>query len=422
MRLLHTSDWHLGHQLHEIPRDEEHEVFLRWLLDTIAAEDIDALAVAGDIFETANPGATAQRAYYEFLARARRRFPDLTIIIIAGNHDSAARLDAIDPVLRPLNVHVVGALPRKVDTIDVDRLLVPARDRRGRVAAWVVAVPFLRDADLPPGAELVDGVRAVYAQAIQAARARREPDQAIVALGHLYMTGGLTSELSERKIQSGNQQAVPSDVFPIDIAYAGLGHLHLAQAVGGRNEVRYSGSPIPLSLAEARYPHQVVVVDLEGTRATAIRPIPVPRAVELLRVPTEGALASDELVLRLKALAPLDVSAETGGAGGAEPHHAEWRRPFLEVAVKLDKPEPGLRKKLDDALAGKAARLVKITIERAGGAAALAETAPGASLDDLTPEEVFRRRWRRDHEGEPPDELVAAFHELIDDVGQEDAG
>jgi exonuclease SbcD len=410
VRLLHTSDWHLGHLLHDVPRDEEHDVFLRWLLDTIAAEDVDALVVAGDVFETANPGAQAQRTYYEFLARARRRFPDLTIIIIAGNHDSAARLDAVDPVLRPQNVRVVGALPRRQNgTLDPDRLLVPVRDRRGRVAAWVVAVPFLRDADLPPGGELAESVRRVYAEAIQAARARREPDQAIVATGHLYMTGGLTSDLSERKIQSGNQHAVPADVFPPDIAYAALGHLHLAQAVGGRNEVRYSGSPIPLSLAEARYQHQVVLVELEGERATAVRPIPVPRAVELLRVPAAGALAPDELVARLRALSPRD------------PALPDWRRPFLEVAVRLEKPEPGLRRRLDEALADRAPRLVKITTERAGGAQPLAEAVPGASLDDLTPEEVFRRRWLRDHEGQPPAPLLAAFHQLLDAVGQEDA-
>ncbi|NPC81309.1 exonuclease subunit SbcD, partial [Pyxidicoccus fallax] len=98
MRLLHTSDWHLGHTLYDVSREAEHAAFLDWLLETLEAESVDALLVAGDIFDTANPSAEAQAAWYHFVARARRRLPRLDVVVIGGNHDSAARLDAPDPL------------------------------------------------------------------------------------------------------------------------------------------------------------------------------------------------------------------------------------------------------------------------------------------------------------------------------------
>ncbi|MFP2913001.1 exonuclease subunit SbcD, partial [Pyxidicoccus sp. 3LFB2] len=149
MRLLHTSDWHLGHTLYDVSREAEHAAFLDWLLETLEAQAVDALLVAGDIFDTANPSADAQAAWYHFVARARRRMPRLDVVVIGGNHDSAARLDAPDPLFAALGVRVVGGLPRTRGELELERLLVPLHDAKGRVGAWVAAVPYLRPADLP---------------------------------------------------------------------------------------------------------------------------------------------------------------------------------------------------------------------------------------------------------------------------------
>ena len=158
MRLLHTSDWHLGHTLYDTSREAEHTAFLDWLLDTLEAQKVDALLVAGDIFDTANPSAEAQASWYQFVARARRRCPRLDIVVIGGNHDSAARLDAPDPLFAALDVRVVGGLPRAQGVVDLERLLVPLRDAQGEVGAWVAAVPYLRPADLPLIPERIAGV------------------------------------------------------------------------------------------------------------------------------------------------------------------------------------------------------------------------------------------------------------------------
>ncbi|MFO0932148.1 MAG: exonuclease SbcCD subunit D C-terminal domain-containing protein [Planctomycetota bacterium] len=410
MRLLHTSDWHLGHALHDHPRTHEHARFLAWLLRTIADERVDALIVAGDVFDVANPSTEALGAFYEVLARARAAHPRLGIVIVGGNHDSPARLDATNPLLDHLGVRVVGGLPRRADdTLDTDRLVAPLHDARGEVAAWCVAMPFLRPADLPPvegeGIDpLIEGVRRRYAEALDAARTRRAPGQAIVATGHAYLTGTRLSELSERRILGGNQHALPVDVFPDDVAYVALGHLHLAQVVGGRETVRYSGSPLPLSFAERGYPHQVVLVDLEGERVTAIRPVRVPRAVDLLVVPEDRARPLAEVLDLVRAL-PAREGPED-----------DPTRPLLEVRVRCDRPEPHLRRDVEAAAAGRRPRLLRIALETTGDGRALADGAPAPRLRDVTPREVFLRKYAAEHRGEPSPALVAAFDELVSAV------
>lgn len=421
LRVLHTADWHLGHRLHDVARDEEHGRFLGWLLDAIEGEEVDVLAVAGDVFDTANPPAAAQRAWYAFLAGAARRRPGLDVVVIGGNHDSAARLEAPAPLLDALRVHVVGSLPRLAGgALDLDRLLVPVGTKgttgAGEPRAWIAAVPYLRPSDLSRSADvaggppvhplddplvdplddpLVGGVRAVYAEVLAAARERAGASAAVLAMGHLYLAGTALSELSERKILGGNLHALPADLFG-DAAYAALGHLHLAQAVS-RPEVRYSGSPIPMSLTERNYPHQVVLVSLEGAAVSEVRALPVPRAVPFLRVPDSGSLPLGDALSRLEAL-----------------EVPPGPRPFLEVAVTLAGPEPTLRRDVEAALRGKDVHLARIVPSYTGSGLALADAVSGAGLRDLDPAAVFLRRWSRDHEGEPPPELTAAFEEALD--------
>jgi len=409
MRLLHTSDWHLGHTLHGLSRDFEHEAFLAWLLDLMGERGTDALIVAGDVFDSANPPASAQRLLYRFLAEARRRCPDLDVVVVAGNHDSASRLEAPRPLLDGLGIHVVGALARTADgALDRERLLVPLRSGSGEVEAWCVAIPFLRPVDLSltdgsAGDPLIEGVRAVYREAVALANERRVPGQALVATGHLYMVGGELSALSERKILGGNQHALPPDVFGPGIAYAALGHLHLAQAVGGRDTVRYCGAPLPLSLDEARYPHQVVAVDLDGDRPARIEPLRTPRTVEILQVPGPEPGPLEDV---LEALAGLVLD------DGLDPR----RWPYVEVRVRLERPEPGLRVRIEGALAGRPARLLKISPTYPGTRRALADASPVRLLQEITPDEVFRLRYAQRHGGTPSSDLLDAYHSLVEQV------
>jgi len=381
---------------------------MEWLHATIDERSVDALLVSGDIFDSANPSAEAQNMWYRFLAESRIRFPELNIVVIGGNHDSAARLNAPNPVLDALKIRVVGGLPRQGRQVDCRAACVPLT-KGGRVVAWVAAVPYLRPADLPlvsGGDPLVEGVRGLYEDVFRALDELLEEGQALLAMGHCYMTGARLSELSERKVLGGNQHALPADIFPERVAYAALGHLHLAQEVT-RSSIRYSGSPIPLSLSERTYEHQVVQVDLDGDSVAGMESVPVPRTVQMCRVPRHGSKPLREVLDQLEAL---EVE---------ENPDQDAPRPFLEVAVTLDKPEPSLRSDIESAIEGKGVYLAKISTEYTGHGMALGESANLTGLREMKAEEVFRHCWSRSHDGEIPPYLMEAFHELLEEIHQE---
>lgn len=414
MRFLHTSDWHLGQALHNFERGYEHRCFLDWLLDTIVSEQADALLVAGDIFDNANPSAASQKQLYRFLQQARVRAPHLNIVIIAGNHDSPGRLEAPAPLLEGQGAHVIGHIERDADgQIDLDRLVIPLMDQAGAIQAWCLAIPFLRPGDVPRSAaadeepideEPIDpylaGIALLYRQTLALALAKRQPGQAILAMGHCHMVDGQVSQDSERRIVIGGTEALPTGVFDQAIAYAALGHLHLAQRVGQKDHLRYCGSPIPLSFAEVNYQHQVLRIDLEGETVREVLSLAVPRAVELMRIPKKPAPLSEVLA----ALSALDLPA-------AQLHI----QPLLEVRVRLDAPEPGLRARIEAALEGKPIRLAKIETSSAAQQDSDRDADSTLSLDQLDrlqPDDIFRRLYLKKYGNPAPHEQLTAFAEL----------
>ena len=404
MRLLHTSDWHLGQTFHGYDRQHEHSQFLHWLLDTLEQTQADALLIAGDIFDNANPPATALHLFYRFLRDAKTRLPALQVIVVAGNHDSPFRLEAPSPLLTALDVTVVGQVSRLASgEIDLDRLVVPLRDRSGSVRSWCLAVPFLRGSDLPPLRERDESVTDGYSQAVTAlyrqvqahAESRRDADQAIIALGHCHLHGGQVSQDSERRIVIGGSEALPSSLFDPALAYVALGHLHRAQRVGEDDTRRYCGSPLPLSFSEADYHHQVVSIDLERDQVSTVEVLPIPRTVELIRAPEQSL---GESLAWLTAL--------------ERPACATEQQPWLEVRVRLDQPEPGLRHQVETALKGKPVRLVRIEPRYPGRAIGRPDGALAPTLDDigrLEPRDVFINLHRQRHATEPDAALQAAF-------------
>lgn len=408
MKILHTADWHLGHQLHGHERRFEHDAFLDWLADTVRERQIDALLVAGDLFDTANPPASAWQQLYRFLARLRAEHPALNMVLIGGNHDSPSKLDAPHELLRAFDLHMVGSISRDADgRLEIERLLVPLRGKDGEVAAWCAAVPFLRSSDLrveqlEEGQDrLIEGVRRVYDEVLQAGRARCAPDQALIAMGHAYLASGQLSELSERRVLGGNQHALPADLFAA-ADYTALGHLHLAQSPAPG--VHYSGSPLPLSLAEASYNHQVLEVTFEAGKPTTIARLPVPRSVEMIRLP-ESSL--DEALVAIAALTLPDLPTEV--------------QPFLEVRLLLPKPEARIRERILAAMAGKPVRLARISTRYQGSGQGLADGAQRRRLDEISPTEVFRLCYRRQFEGEPATELITSFEEILVQVKESEA-
>lgn len=421
LRLIHTADWHLGQALHGIDRGPEHDRFLRFLTETLAETGADALIVAGDVFDSASPSAAAQQRYYRFLADLRRDLPDLQVVILGGNHDSPARLDAPSELLANLGVRVVGGLRRDGDgEIDLAAHVIPLKRTRDprEPPVMLLALPFLRPRDVsmltgpdgppedgPGESAAIERFVAGYRELVRrlGVRARTLGAARVVATGHCFMQGGAVSEDSERRIQMGNQAALPVDLYldpELDLAYVALGHLHRAQSVEVEH-VRYSGSPIPLSLAERGYDHQVLIVDVPETGPAAVRSRPVPRSVAFELVPPDGPgpLPQVEAALRSR-------------ARPADPGPAEaW--PILEVQIQLDGPEPKLRDRIQAALAGAPARLARISIRRPQVAPA---PAVGRRLEELSVEEVFRQAYLRERGRPPGPELMEVFGELLHEV------
>ncbi|MBY6186228.1 exonuclease SbcCD subunit D C-terminal domain-containing protein [Marinobacter hydrocarbonoclasticus] len=408
MNLFHTADWHLGQLLHGHSRAFEHQQFLTWLLDTLEAEQADALLICGDIFDSANPPAYAWQMLYRFLADCRRRMPALDLILVGGNHDSPAKLDAPHSLLASFGITVIGQLPRTADNdTDWQRLILPLTDASGETAAWCLALPFLRSADLNlsdpelDGVEdkLIAGVTRLYQQGTARMQQQSQPGQALIATGHAYLAGTELSELSERRILGGNQHALPVSGFPDALDYLALGHLHKAQRVDKAGKVRYSGSPIPLSLAEEHYPHQVRKVRFEAGAVVEDVAMSIPRAVPILRIPARPAPLADVL----EALAALPL-----------PEAELERQPLLEVRVALDKPEPRLREQIVAALEGRAVRLARIHVTHPGQSAALNRQSEG--LAALTPEQVFVDGYHARFGDAPAPALMAAFDTLLNEL------
>lgn len=408
LRIVHTSDWHLGHTLHGHDREHEHGAFLEWLLSQLETLEADALLVAGDIFHTASPSASARRMFFDFVGELRDRVPHVTPIVIGGNHDSAAHLDAPDALFARLGVRVVGGMSWTSDGYDVDRALVPIR-KGDDVVAWVAAVPFLRPSDLDPAALRDQGqagaIAAAYDAVLGRALERRDGPQPILAMGHGTMAGGRLSDDSERRVTRGGEDALPVELFGEEVSYVALGHLHLAQSVGGLEHVRYSGSPIPLAMSEEGYEHQVLVADFEGSRLTEVRSLRVPRTVPLIRFQHDEPLPIDETLEKLRALDYAD-----------RPLH---ERPFLEVAVRVDRAEPRLDVVIREAVANLPVRLVRIRRERhAAAETTLADVVERHELSALKPTDVFRLMHERSYGKAPDDELLQAFAELELRVGE----
>ena len=238
IRILHTADWHLGQSFFGYDRTDEHLHFLDWLCDTIRQHEVDVLIIAGDVFDVSNPSAASQRMFYRFVSRVTTENPALQLVVVAGNHDSAARLEAPLPLLQEMRTEIKGVVPKREGKPLYDDLIVELKNARGEVEALCLAVPFLRQGDyvVPEGAEntYAAGVRMFYQELVQCAALRQTENQALVAVGHLQAVGSEIAEkdYSERTI-IGGLECVSPDVFDERIAYTALGHIHKAQRVSG---------------------------------------------------------------------------------------------------------------------------------------------------------------------------------------------
>jgi exonuclease SbcD len=290
MKLLHTSDWHLGRSLYDKKRYDEFESFLDWLYEFISNEEIDLLLVAGDVFDTTSPSNRAQELYYAFLAKLSAT-NCRHVVVIGGNHDSPTFLEAPRNILNALRIHVVGALSG--NTADEVLLL---KDKNGIPEAIVCAIPFLRDRDIRMAEagespddktkKLLQNISLHYKEASEMAERLQDDSKRVpvIGMGHLFTKNAQTTEGDGvRELYIGTVAHIDGDSISKGFDYLALGHLHLAQTIGGSDRIRYSGSPLPMSFAEADHEKKVLVVEFKG-QTPLIREHPIPRFQQLIRI------------------------------------------------------------------------------------------------------------------------------------------
>lgn len=397
MKILHTSDWHLGQRFLFNDREQEHQRALDWLADTIRTQEVDALIVAGDIFDINNPPNYARTMYYRFLTSLLGT-SCRHIVITGGNHDSPSMLNAPRELLRLLNIHVVGAA-----TENLEDELFELKDAAGNPELVVAAVPFLRDRDLRfsqagEGSyerlqRVREGMAEHYRQIGELVEQYRDAKIPLIATGHLYASGASASDKQDN-IYAGDVENIDAEQFPSIFHYVALGHIHRPQTVGDQDHIRYSGSLLPLSFSETKDDKSVYLLHFQRDQLLEVESLPVPVFRRLKSI--SGSLQEVKESLR-----------RFDQKGGRD------LTPWVEVIVETDKLIPRLDLQLRDFTKDMDLQLLKIKIERQGEL--LRKSASDAvNLDDLEDvESVFRKKCTRF--GSPPeqmDELLKSFKEL----------
>lgn len=398
MILIHTADWHLGQTFFGYDRANEHKEFLNRLTAIIKEKSVDALLIAGDVFDNPNPSAPAQKIFYSFIHKVTQEHPKLRIIVTAGNHDSGARLEAPDTLLDSLGAIVRGTVKRNTDdTFDYQRHIIPLS-----ADTCCIALPYLRQGDYPTAESYSEGVRKVFLDVAEdACRKYRN----IVIMGHQFAIGGTvsTDDRSERAVVGGLDSV---DMTPLaDIAtYVALGHLHKAQCVGEHKNIRYSGAPLPMSFAEIDNRQSVTMITIDDK--TTIEEIEVPSIVSLMRIPKNGAAPIEEVLYEISQLPDGDITNES---------------PFLEIRIAIKEPEPTLRQCIEQAIKGKAVRLTRMEASSEEGTSSIEAPLTYDEVRSLDPQRLANDFFRRKFSNEDmPENLQTLLKEVITEIKNED--
>lgn len=377
MKILHTSDWHIGKTLYGRKRYDEFEAFFTWLVETIEQEQVDVLLIAGDIFDTSTPGNRAQQLYYRFLHRVAAS-TCRHVVIIAGNHDSPSFLSAPRELLSALDVHVTGSLSGN----PADEVLVLC-DLEGNAELIVCAIPYLRDRDIrtaeagesmeDKSRKLIEGIRDHYAEVVNLAtqqRAALSSSIPIIAMGHLFVAGGQTVEGDGvRELYVGSLAHIPAGIFPSDIDYLALGHLHVPQRVNNSSVMRYSGSPLPIGFGEAGQEKSVCLIEFDR-QVSAIGP-----AVRLINIPIFQTL--ERIIGNWQAIADRIsvLSAENSST-------------WLEIIYEGDEMITDLQERLQSSIEGSRLEILRVRNNRIISRI-LDQIDDGGTLEELSVNEVF---------------------------------
>lgn len=444
MKILHTSDWHIGRTLYDRKRYDEFEKFFTWLLNTLESENIDVLLIAGDIFDNGTPSNKAQELYYKFLCNVNKTKCQ-HIVIIGGNHDSASFLNAPQSILKSLDVHVVGAISDNLEDeiIILDILKTPNTDLEritnnipsSKISKLIIcAVPYLRDKDIrtvsagesieDKAQNLIQGIKEHYSAVAELALEKRDELYKesmgkkpayipIIGTGHLFAAGGIAGD-GVRDLYVGSLAYVNIEAFPKCFDYVALGHLHIAQSLGGTEHIRYSGSPIPMGFGEAKQIKKLITIDFPENKPEdhihqepCLAGSPVKPSINEVSIPNFQMLERisgnlDHITQKIKEL-------KTN-------HSNAW----LEIEYTGSEIIPDLKIRLDEAILESHLEIRRIKNKRISENI-IESRFSQENLKDLNPNEVFDKCLEINKvEGADMILLKASYQEILNSILEED--
>ena len=383
MRFLHTADWHLGRTMRGKSRVSEFDAVFGELIEIARAERVDAMLVCGDIWDTASPAPESDRLLFETL----REFIGLgvQVVLLAGNHDSPRKLDALGRISDLLGVYAQAHV-RRPDEGGVITL------RKGDEVARVAAIPWVQEGRVIDAAEVLalepdrhqsyaDAAARIY----RAMCAGLDPTAVNIVAGHLFVDGARLAAVdgSERLLHIGQAYGVNAGALPSAPQYIALGHIHQPQEVlSAPAPTAYAGSLLQLDFGERGQEKVVRIVDAHPGRPVEQRPVSITRGRQLVEL--RGTL--DEVVARADEVADA----------------------YVRVALDVERPEPGLAQRVRDAIPF--AVDVRLEYERDR------EDESPSAIAPLSPQELFVRYYRQQHGAGPAPELLALFTELLEEA------
>lgn len=407
MKILHTSDWHIGSTFFGKKRYEEYSKFFAWLLDFIQKEQIDVLLVSGDIFDTSLPSNTAQNLYYSFLVNLQKT-PCTHVVLTGGNHDSPSFLNAPKELLKSFNIHVVGTMPQNI----AEEII---RIEKNNEEIIILAVPYLRERDLQEIAitddfetraeKISEAIKNHYVKLTELACKDKNPKTPLIAMGHLYIAGSHLEEEGERELYIGSLAQISASIFPKELDYVALGHIHSAQKIAKTEHIRYCGSPLAMNFSEKKFAKKMFLLETGDT--LKIQEIQVPE-FQITRKICGNLATIQEEIEKLNAL-----------------NQVVW----LEIDYH-GQENITLKDTLFELVSGNKIEILKFKNQKSAAQFSSSEIAQ-ENLEELTPDTFFTTYILQDSnansEGkekfsdEEKQELLACYHEILNQLQEQDS-
>ncbi len=419
MRIIHTSDWHLGQNFYGKSRAPEHQQFLSWLLIQVQQHDVDGVIVAGDIFDTGTPPSYAREMYFDFITKMHQL--NCPLIVLAGNHDSVAMLGESKQLLASLSTRVIPSAKAIVGdeteaTKIADEQVFYLESQAGEAIAVICAIPFIRPRDIltsqagqsatDKNQSLQQAIKDHYHQLYQRAKklslAKADKTLPIIATGHLTTVGVTLSE-SVRDIYIGTLEAFPANAFP-EADYIALGHIHRSQKVAKTEHIRYCGSPIPLSFDEAQQPKRILMVDFNQAKLDKVTDITVPTFQPILMIKTTLNDLTDKVTEQVEQIDRL----------------TENQKIWLDIEIESSDYLQDLQQRIEQLISDLPVEILLVRRSKKSRQA-MPNSQKKITLNELSLDDVFNTRleqelWQTGEELARKERLTTLFKQAVDEV------